>query len=41
MADRLDRFVQTVAYEVVEPEPISYVIDKNYEVVLTSPTSPK
>ena len=41
VSDRLDRFVTTAARQADEPEEVSYVIDKNYEIVYTGPAQRK
>jgi hypothetical protein len=41
MASRLDQYVTQVARSVDPPSTVSYIIDKNYEVVFVSSGSQK
>jgi hypothetical protein len=41
VSDRLDRFVAEAARRVDEPEEVSYIIDRNYEIVYIDPDQRK
>lgn len=41
VSSRLDQYVAQIARDVEPPSQVTYVIDKNYEVVYTSPSGQK